>query len=311
MAKNRIISPKTARDIDKRVERVLRGLGDPEPPLQLIDARELLKLDREFYTADDPSVVQEVISRLRIGRKQVLKRPTLLFDAISKFSLKSLYLPDGKRILLDKSQPKLKYRWNEAHEIGHSLIPWHEDLMFGDNSYTLSRDCKEQVEAEANYAAGRLLFLRDRFRAESRELDPSIRTIRTLQKLFGNTLETTLYRFIETYDANVPIVGMITGHPHVSKRAKDFDPSRPCKHFIQSLAFAQRFRKTSEAKLFAAVARYCGAQRGGSLGEREIVLIDDNGDQHRFHFETFSNTYNALTLGTYLGPAKRILIASV
>ena len=47
MAKNRFLSDKTARDIDERVERVLRGLGDPEPPLRLEDVRELLNLDRK------------------------------------------------------------------------------------------------------------------------------------------------------------------------------------------------------------------------------------------------------------------------
>jgi hypothetical protein len=30
---------------------------------------------------------------------------------------KAFYLPDRKRVLIDSSQPKLKWRWNEAHEI--------------------------------------------------------------------------------------------------------------------------------------------------------------------------------------------------
>ena len=46
MSKNHLIKEKTAHDIDQRVERVLRGLGNPEPPLRLEDVRELLKLDR-------------------------------------------------------------------------------------------------------------------------------------------------------------------------------------------------------------------------------------------------------------------------
>lgn len=87
MAKNRFLSDKTARDIDERVERVLRGLGDPEPPLRLEDLRELLNLDRKFYTADDPGVVREVISRIRVAGIQLYKRPTLLIDAIKKSSL--------------------------------------------------------------------------------------------------------------------------------------------------------------------------------------------------------------------------------
>lgn len=64
---NHIISCKTARDIDGRVKRVLRGLDYPEPPLRLEDVRKLLRLDREFYTAADPSLAREVISRIRVA----------------------------------------------------------------------------------------------------------------------------------------------------------------------------------------------------------------------------------------------------
>ena len=59
MARNPIISARTARDIDGRIERGLRGLGHPEPPLRLEDVREMLELDRVFYTADDPGVVRD------------------------------------------------------------------------------------------------------------------------------------------------------------------------------------------------------------------------------------------------------------
>ena len=307
MARNHIIAAKTANDIDRRVKRVLWGLAYPEPPLCLEDVLELLQLDLEFYTADNPSVVKEVISRMRVAGIQVYRRPTLLIDAINKSSLKALYLPDRKRILLDKTLPKLKHRWNEAHEIGHSIIPWHHDVMFGDNRLTLSQDCQEHVEAEANFAAGRLLFLGDRFSDEAESLEPSIATIRELKKTFGNTLSTTLYRFVESVGDNLPIVGMITGHPHPLRRSGAFDPLDPCRRFIRSPAFARQFRTISEAELFAAVAGYCGTQGGGPLGEDEVVLTDDNGDCHRFYFETFFNRYDALTLGRYLQPVYRAM----
>ncbi len=56
MTKNYLVDQQTAHDIDERVERVLRGLGNPEPPLRLEDVRALLKLDRAFYKADDPGL---------------------------------------------------------------------------------------------------------------------------------------------------------------------------------------------------------------------------------------------------------------
>jgi Zn-dependent peptidase ImmA (M78 family) len=307
LAKNRLLTTKTAQDIDKRVERVLRGLGNPEPPLRLEDVRELLNLDRAFYTADDPGIAREAISRIRVATIQVYQRPTLIFDAIRKLSLKALYLPDRKRILLDGNLPVKKHRWNEAHEIGHSMIPWHDEMMLGDNTFTLSHDCHEQIEAEANFAAGRLLFLRDRFEAEARSLNPRINSIQQLHSTFGNTLSTTLYRFVETAGVERPIVGLITDHPHVMRRPHTFDLDKPCRHFIQSPTFAARFSRLSEIELFNAVVGYCGSQSGGPLGDAELILSDDNGDQHRFYFETFFNRYDALTLGVYCQPESRLI----
>ena len=305
MPKNRFLNHKTASDIDSRVDRVLKGLGNPEPPLALSEVREMLKLDRAFYTREDPSLAREVIHRIRVGAIQVYRRPTLLLDAIRKVSLQALYLPDRKRILLDANLPEKKHRWNEAHEIGHSLIPWHDDMMHGDNTYTLSQDCREQVEAEANFAAAGLLFLRERFAAEACSLDPSIETIQKLHGIFQNTLSTTLYRFVEVAGAERPMVGMITDHPHERRRPATFDPLRPCRHLIRSPSFARYFGKLLEANLFAAVVGYCGSQRGGPLGEDELILTDDNGDRHCFFFETFFNRYDALTLGIYLHPEIR------
>lgn len=67
--------------------------------------------------------------------------------------------------------------------------------------------------------------------------------------------------------------------------------------------------------MFRAISSYCGAQTGGPLGSKELVLTDDNGDQHLFPFETFFIRYrppaigDALTLGVYIKPHLRMLAA--
>jgi hypothetical protein len=315
LSKNYLIKEKTAHDIDERVERVLRGLGNPEPPLRLGDVRELLKLDRVFYTADDPGLIREAVSRIRVATIQVFERPMLLLDAIKKLSLQALYVPDRKRILLDGSLPEKKHRWSETHEVLHSLIPWHDDVMHGDNKYTLLPACHEQVEAEANYGAGRLLFLRDRFGAEAKDMPLSIASIQSLHSNFGNTISSTLWRFVETVGIQRPLVGMITCHPNTSRRPADFDAAKPCRHCIQSPSFAARFSRITEQDLFRAVASYCGAQMGGPLGMADLVLSDDNGDEHVFTFESFFIKYRApaigeaLTLGVYSRPNIKIIAA--
>ena len=151
------------RDINRRVERILKDLGNPEPPLSLEDVRYLLRLDLKYYSSTDVSAAREVAHKLYVAGKQIIERPALLIDVIRKSKLSALWLPDRKRILIDRDAPKLKHRWMEAHEIGHSVIEWHRSCLFGDDEVTLSQACHEQIEAEANYAAGQLLFMQKLF----------------------------------------------------------------------------------------------------------------------------------------------------
>lgn len=302
MARNYILRRKTQQEIDNRVERVLARLGHPEPPLDLRIVRDLLSLDLAYFRKDDPSLADEVISRMRMAGKQLVRRPMLFLEAVAKFDLRALYLPDTKRILLDQSQPELKHRWHEAHEIGHSIVPWHEGAMLGDDRFTLHQSCHDQIEAEANFAAGRLLFLRDRFTAEARDCAPSLEAVRALKPIFGNTYTTTFWRCIETWGASLPIIGLISDHPHPARRSASFDPAAPCEHFVRSPAFAAGFGDIVETELFDLVSGYCQPKRAGPLGEAELVLTDDNGDPHVFQFESFGNSYQALTLGVYQRP---------
>jgi hypothetical protein len=139
-------------------------------------------------------------------------RPSILRDAVRSLSLKVLYLPDQKRILLDRNLPLIKHRWNEAHEIGHDLIPWHSGMMLGDTEQTLTPTCHEIIEAEANYAAGQFLFMADRFRAEAAASTPSL-------EVFGNTVTSTLWRFVEQAHGDRPMVAL--------KRNRDLDAAKP------------------------------------------------------------------------------------
>ena len=189
--------------------------------------------------------------------------------------------------------------------------------MHGDNRYTLLPQCHEQIEAEANFSAGRLLFLRDRFAAEALDLPKKLASIQSLKQTFGNTISSTLWRFVETIGTGHPVLGLITCHPHASRRQSGFTVATACRHCIQSHAFAEQFSLTTEPMLFSRIASYCGAQTGGPLGAAEVILADDNGGRHVFSFETFFIRYKppalgeALTLGIYSHPREAFIASAV
>lgn len=60
------------KDINAQVDRILRDLGNPEPPLSLAQVRELLRLDLKYYSATEVGNLQEIVHRLMVGGKQVL-----------------------------------------------------------------------------------------------------------------------------------------------------------------------------------------------------------------------------------------------
>src|SRR5262249_15977945 len=124
-----------------------------------------------------------------------------LLSALAQSKLCAFWVPDSARILIDDSVPEPKHRWIVAHEITHSIAPWHKEFLLGDNRQTLDPACHAVLEAEANYGAGRLLFMNDRFGAEARDLDVSFDSIKLLSKRYGNSIVSTLWRMVEERDA--------------------------------------------------------------------------------------------------------------
>lgn len=304
--KNPLVSGFEAKEIDAQVAKLLRDLGNPEPPLRLEVVRDRLQLDLQYYSSTDHSFVRDTVHAVKVAGKQILRRPSILIDAIKQASLRALLLPDRKRILIDSELPKLKHRWAEGHEIGHDLTPWHKEYLLGDSEDELSPACHATIEAEANYACGQLLFLQERFVDEMMSLSLTIDSVNYLADLFGNTRTSTLWRLVEQYRGSKPIVGIVSCHP--IRLEKDFDAKQPCRHVIQSPVFRQRFSNVTEIELFSGVQSYCGSQSGGPLGDGEVLLRDDNGAKHVFQFETFHFFHYALTMGVHAGKLVRTAV---
>lgn len=305
--KNVILQQGVRKKIDLRVDKILRDLGNPDPPLRLEDVRELLRLNVGYYRADDDDLLKEVVHKLIMAGKQVIARPSILLDVIKKRSIKALLIPDRKRILIDENLHKAKHRWAEGHETIHSILPWHEHALHGDNELTMNKSCLDKVEAEANYGSGQLLFLRDRFIREVLDSTPTVELVKSLAKSFKNTHASTLWRLVETAGRDRPMLGVMHYHPSPRFASAKNDPANPCRHFICSDAFATKFSNVDELNVFECISGYILPRQGGPVGADIVTLTDDNGDEHEFKFETFNFGYECLTLGLHIRKAPFII----
>lgn len=300
MKQNVLLKPKTRLSIEERVSRLLSELGNPEPPLDLSAVRELLELDLNYYQSDDEGLLKEVTHKLKVAGRQVLRRPSRVLDAVKKFDLRALYVPDHRKILIDEVVPKAKHRWLEAHEIGHNILPWHASCMHGDQQHIIRPGAHPKIEAEANHAAGRLLFLGDQFVKDANDCAIEFDSVRQLKGRFGNTLSTTLWRFIEQAHSHVPLFGIIGDHPCERYSIVSGEPREVLRYFISSPGFQLHFAQMGTDTIQAAICSGSRAARGGIVNEGEFHLSDLNGERHLFSFETFFNRYDALTLGRHL-----------
>jgi IrrE N-terminal-like domain len=288
-----------ARAIDQRIERILRDLGDPQPPLRLEPVFALLKLDLNYYRADDVGALAEFAHRIRMAGKQLAARPALALDALRKAKLSALWVPDGKRIFIDESVPKPKHRWIQGHEITHGITEWHQTFLFGDNTSTLDQECYEQLEAEANYGAGRLLFLRDRFSGEARDCQLNFESIKLLKDRYGNTVTSTFWRMVEDRDPSSAVFGLVSQHPHYPEIGEGRD-GQPWRDFPRSPAFRTRFSRITPAQVFDLIGRHATNRKRGPVIAGTDVMADDNGIIHEVRLEGFCNTYSVMTLGMIL-----------
>jgi Zn-dependent peptidase ImmA (M78 family) len=314
--KNPQVGNSEKRQIDKAVRRLLSDLKGVEPPLRLEIVRDQMKLDLEYYSGKEPGLIREVVHSLKVAGNEMVSRKTLLGRMIDKLGLRAMFFWDQSRILIDQDLHRIKHRWAEAHEIGHKLSFWHKQYLLGDSKNELSPACHAIIEAEANYAAGQLLFLQERFVEEAQSVPVSLDALKGLTQLFGNSSASTLWRLVEECADGCPIVGVVSEHPH--RLPTNFDHAAPCRYVIESPAFRGQFSHTSELQLFEVLTSVCNHKSGGPLGTKEVELADNNGGRHEFVFESFcyrykqpdgSSGYQVLTLGVHSRKLSRVIIA--
>ncbi|MHB8345887.1 MAG: hypothetical protein ACYDHM_01650 [Acidiferrobacterales bacterium] len=285
------------RDIRAQVERILKDLGNPEPPVRLPDVLALLAIDLQYYRSSDPGLIDELTHRFKVfAQKSIPDLGKHLLSALTKSRLCAFWVPESSKILVDADVPEPKHRWLEAHEVIHSITPWHRKFLLGDNHQTLDPVCHASLEAEANYGAGRLLFLQNRLAEEARDLALSFESIKLLSKRYHNSIISTFWRAVEDRDSEQPVFGIVSVHPRHPDVGQHDGPN-PWRYYIRSAAFRRQFSAFGPDDAFGLVTQYASSRRTGPVFNATHLIRDANGDDWEFQIESFSTKHALLTLG--------------
>ena len=286
-----LVTSGTAEEIEAITDKLLKDLKITEPPVSLEAVRDRIKVDLAYYSTAEASTFGNFLHSLRVKTHELLKKCERLEDAWKNKTLRGFWSPDQNRILVDESLHDRKQRWVETHEIVHSLIPHHQAYTLGDSKWTLSQSCQVQIEAEANYGTGRLLYLGDQYRERLLASELTLSHVRALGPAFGNSELSSLWRAVETLD--IPACGMWSVHPWCTKKPE----AERIEHFMRSTMFCNQFASVEAYYVYRKLTKVVGRLGIGPLGKAEVVLDDIAGNSHKFHFECFGNKYGVMTLG--------------
>jgi hypothetical protein len=168
--------------------------------------------------------VDAVIDISHLPEELSRKKPS----AIKK--LLGAYLFRADTAFVDFAQPKGRAWFIQAHELGHRIVPWHEDAY--DDNQRLFHDTENLFELEANLASAHLLFQGSLFFEQALEYQTSVKTPILLANTFDTSLHATIRYYVEHHPD--PLAVLIAG------RYERADRTVPIFLALESSSFRER-----------------------------------------------------------------------
>jgi IrrE N-terminal-like domain len=273
----RIATPESAADITREVKKLLRAADVrhrlPTPREEILACARLVE-SGELDLAEYESTLRE--KALRLFHRATSKVLGLL-DRSSEIIYVDPSIHASRRIFVT------------YHEVTHKILPWQKIAVTEDDSATLSADCENIFEAEANYGAADILFQCERFEEEARDHDLSIGSALYLATNYDASCHAALRRFAERNHR--PCLLMVL---KPTSRHHEDGTSYYVVYFLPSRSFTNDFGEPFNQTFLRPDSDLGAIVNGGSAGE--MVLADTKGFPKTCTAEVFSNSFNTFLL---------------
>ncbi len=270
--------PRSASEITSEVKQLLRAAGVrnclPTPKsgilacARLVEAGELdLAEFRESFTERARDLFYRAFSKVR----GFMDRRTEL-------------------AYVDPSLPDPRKSFVTYHEVTHKILPWQHISYTEEDDASLSPQCIELFESEANFGAAEILFQCERFEREAQDYQASIASAVYLADRYGASRHATLRRFVERN--RVPCLLLVLAR--TSRENPDGGTSFYVVYSVPSKPFTTQFGAPPDLTFINP-----GDEIGGILndgGQGEIILSDLKGFARSCVVECFCNSYREFVL---------------
>ncbi len=279
----------SAQEIDRHVDALLREADAhgrfPTPVEDLLEAQRL-SMPGTIESAFDPAVLATAPPSIRLKMMAVLPKVEAALDR------------PARQVHVVSSHIEGRRRLSICHEIGHDILPWHEELYYMDCAEHLEPGVQIMLEQEANYAAIQLLLQQDIFVNVARDLRQDTASIKDLAARFACSIHATFWHFVETQ--TTAVAGLVLER---SPRGQPDNYHFIVRKAVGSPSFCRQFGLVEVPPAFLSTQKcphlltaWRSVARFNRQGEATIRLTARDGSTSWFHCELFSNSYNLFLL---------------
>lgn len=176
------------------------------------------------------------------------------------------------------------------HEVAHKILPWQKIIVTQEDQFTLSAECEDLFEAEANSGAADILFQCARFEDEARDYDLSIESALHLGNKYDSSGHAALRRFVERNHRSCLLMVLKQTLMEHSNGQRSYYVV----YSIPSASFTDEFGDPLNLK-FVNPGHLLGEILNNG-GQGEIALDDLNGFSRTCAVQTFCNGFKTFLL---------------
>jgi hypothetical protein len=273
-----IATPESATEVTSEVKRLLRAAGIkdrlPTPKEEILACQRLVETG-ELDLAEYQATLAE--KSLRFFHKAVSKLLGLL-DRRSHIIYVDPFVHDSRKLFVT------------YHEVTHSILRWQRIILTQEDEVTLSTECENLFEAEANYGAADILFQCERLENEAKDYELSLESVLFLSRRYDASYHATLRRFVERNNRACLLMVLtptLREHP-------DGKTSYYVVYSIPSIPFVNEFGEPLDLN-FVNPTHELGEILNNS-GHGEIILTDTRGFSRTCVVQTFDNRFKMFAL---------------
>jgi hypothetical protein len=181
-------------------------------------------------------------------------------------------------------------RFTTMHEIGHYVLPNHQNDLYICDEQDLSFEAMLEVEREANAFAAELLFKGDRFTREANDCEITPESIKTLSLRYDASYEAAARRFVER---NAHACSLAVFAPAPGSGVIDTARAARWQHryTVSSAEFRTRYFRRLLGEVPAEVVKKLvvpGRDFADSI-DQELKVDAPTGEGHRLRVSFFTN----------------------